>query len=79
MYFRNYPKTTLKNIGTKLNKNQIKIIGLIKNNPYITREEIAKKTGITTDGVKYNLNKLVKNNIIERIGPSNGGYWTIKK
>ena len=31
-----------------------------------------------TDGIKYNLGKLVNNDIIERIGPNNGGYWKIK-
>ncbi|MBQ0035703.1 MAG: hypothetical protein KBT35_02165 [Firmicutes bacterium] len=33
--------------------------------------------GITSDGVKYNLDKLKKDNIIERIGPDKGGYWKI--
>ena len=28
--------------------------------------------GITEDGVKYNLNKLKNNGIIERVGPANG-------
>ena len=35
--------------------------------------------GITEDGVKYNLNKLKNNGIIERIGPAKGGYWKILK
>ena len=25
------------------------------------------------------LKKLVDNNVIERIGPDNGGYWNVKK
>lgn len=70
-------KTTQKTTQ-KLNKNQIKIINFIKENPYITRNELAIKLNITTDGVKYNLKKLIDNNIIERIGPDNGGYWSIK-
>lgn len=68
-------KTTQK---IKLNNNQIKIIELIKENPKITRKEIADKLNITSDGAKYNLKKLVNNNIIERIGPDNGGYWDIR-
>lgn len=68
-------KTTQK---TKLNNNQLKIIKLIKENQNITRNELANKLNITEDGIKYNLKKLVNNNIIERIGPNNGGYWKIK-
>lgn len=68
-------KTTQK---IKLNNNQLKIIELIGENPKITRNELADILNITSDGVKYNLKKLVDNNIIERIGPDNGGYWKVK-
>lgn len=68
-------KTTQK---IKLNNNQLKIIKLIKEDPKITRNELADILNITSDGVKYNLKKLVDNEIIERIGPDNGGYWKIK-
>lgn len=68
-------KTTQKN---KLNINQIKILELIKDNPYITRKELANKINITEDGVKYNIKKLIDNGIIERIGADKGGYWKVK-
>lgn len=68
-------KTTQK---IKLNFNQNKIVELINENPKITRKELAQNLKITTDGVKYNLKKLVDNNIIERIGADNGGYWKVK-
>ena len=60
-----------------MNTNQLKIIDLIKENPKITRNELASILNITSDGVKYNLKKLVDNKILERIGPDNGGYWKI--
>ena len=69
-------KTTQKTTQ-KLNSNQEKIIELIRQNPKITRKEMALKLGITEDGVKYNLKKLSVNNIIERVGSDNGGYWSI--
>ena len=69
-------KTTQK---TKFNDNQKQIINLIEKNPSITRREIAKIINITEDGVKYNINKLKTNKIIERVGPVNGGYWIINK
>ncbi len=68
-------KTTQK---IKLNNNQLKIIELIKGNPKITRNELASELNITSDGIKYNLRKLINKDIIERIGPNNGGYWKIK-
>ena len=68
-------KTTQK---IKLNKNQLIIIELIKDNPKITKNEMAKKMNITVDGVKYNLKKLSENDIITRVGPDNGGYWKVK-
>lgn len=71
-------KTTQKNTQIKLNKNQLKIINIIKETPSITRKELTKILNITEDGVKYNLNKLRKNNIIERIGSDKSGYWKIK-
>lgn len=68
-------KTTQK---IKLNNNQLKIIELVRDNPKITRNELSNKLNITPDGVKYNLKKLVDNDIIERVGPDNGGCWEIK-
>lgn len=44
-------KTTQK---IKLNSNQLRIVKLIKENPKITRNELANKLEITSDGVKYN-------------------------
>ena len=62
----NYPETTRK------------IIELIEDKPYITRQEIADNVKITLDGVKYHLNKLYKNKIIKRVGPAKGGHWKVK-
>jgi len=50
-----------------------KILELISQNSKISRKEMAINiVGITEDGVKYNLNKLKNNGIIERVGPANG-------
>lgn len=70
-------KTTQKTTQKKLNDNQLEIVNLIRINSSITRKELATKLKLTEDGVKYNLNILLKNNIIERIGPDKGGYWKI--
>lgn len=62
-----------------LNDNQLKIIELIKENPKMTRKELAKKINITDDGIKYNLKKLTEKGIIKRIGAKNGGYWLVEE
>lgn len=71
--------TTKKTTQKKLNNNQEKILEIINKNPNITRNELAKIIGITSDGVKYNLDKLKKENIIQRIWPDKGGYWKITR
>ena len=71
--------TTQKTTQKKLSKNQEKILKIISKNPNVTRNELAMSIGITSDGIKYNLDQLKKANIISRIGPDKGGYWKIIK
>ncbi|HDL18750.1 MAG TPA: hypothetical protein ENH29_06830 [Bacteroidetes bacterium] len=35
---------------------------------------MASAIGITDNGVKYHLNRMQKNGIMQRIGPDKGGY-----
>jgi len=56
---------------------QERILNIIKNKPYITRNQIAKEIGLTSDGVKYNLDVLRKNGRIRHIGPTKKGHWVI--
>ena len=59
-------------------KTTQKILELIRENPYITRKELAKKIdNITEDGIKYYLKRLKEKGILKRIGPDKGGYWEI--
>ena len=61
-------------------KTEERIIEILSQNPQASRANIAEALGgITEDGVKYQLNKLKKQGIIERIGPDKGGYWKIIK
>ena len=76
-------ETTIDNILTtqkttqKLNENELLILKYIKEDKFITRSELADKLSITPDGVKYNLNKLKKLNIIKRNGSDRNGYYEI--
>lgn len=58
-------------------KTTQKILSAIKENPRITREELAKLLGITPDGVKYHLDNLKKKGFIKRIGGRKEGVWEI--
>ena len=60
-------------------KTTQKILDLLRQNPSLSRREIAQILGnITKDGVKYQLNQLKKRGLISRIGPDKGGHWEVK-
>ena len=63
--------------GKTTQKTTQKILGLIKENPDITRRELASIIGILEDGIKYHLTNLKSMGVLERIGPDKGGYWRI--
>ncbi len=65
--------STQKNTGS----TQKRIVDAIKENPYISRREIAEKVGITEDGVKKQLANMKRTGVIERIGADKGGYWSV--
>lgn len=54
-----------------------KIIERLRNNPKITRSELASILGISSDGVKYHLQKMTTEGIIVRHGAARGGYWEV--
>ena len=64
---RNYPETTRE-----------KLLNIIANNPGLTRKELAELLGITSDGVKYHIQKLTDEGIIKREGSDRTGKWIIK-
>ncbi|MEW6096665.1 MAG: helix-turn-helix domain-containing protein [bacterium] len=72
-------KTTQKTIQRTTQKTTQKILEIIKQNPYISRKELANIVGITEAGVKFNLNQLKEKGIIHRVGPDKGGYWEVIK
>lgn len=56
-----------------------KIIEQIHNNPKITRNELASILGITSDGVKYHLQKMTTEGVVVRHGSARSGYWEVIK
>ncbi len=64
-------------MGDSSQKTNLKILGLIRQNPGITAKELTQTTGLSLAGVKYNLNKFKKKNVLKRIGPDKGGHCEI--
>jgi ATP-dependent DNA helicase RecG len=63
-------------VKTALQTTQ-KITALIRQNPEITRQELAMALGITDSGVKYHLKKMQDKGLLHRVGPDRGGYWEV--
>lgn len=72
---------TEKNVTVKVTQkvtvNQNKIIEVIRKNPHITQNEIAKIIGITRKSVILNMKTLQENGLIKRIGADKNGFWQI--
>lgn len=63
-------------ILTDLDKEVLK---LLLKKPEITQKEMALELGWKVERVKYYTNKLKKQNVIERVGSSQKGYWKVHK
>ena len=63
----------------RLAESQKRILELTKENPYISKNELSKKIGISTTAIDKNITKLKKEGLLKRIGPDKGGHWEIVK
>lgn len=72
-------KTVTPKVTVKVTVNQKKIIEAIKNNPYITQEELAEIVGIARKNIVANMKKLQTNGLIKRVGADKNGYWQIEE
>lgn len=75
--FDYYEMQIKENVAKTTQKTAQKILDILAKNPSATRAELASATGLSPDGVKWNLDKLKKSGKIRRIGPDRGGYWEI--
>ena len=73
------PETTLENAVTILGTSEERILLAIKKSPTITVSVLAKTTGLSIDGVKWNLRKLKALGKIRRVGYTKGGHWEVLK
>ena len=64
-------------ITVKITVNQQKIIDVIKENPFITQEELSKIVGIARLNINKNMKKLQELGIIKRVGADKNGHWEV--
>lgn len=72
-------KTVGITVGKTVGKTRERVILLIKENPRITREELADSLGLSVRGIEWNLRKLKEEGILRREGPRKGGRWVIEE
>jgi ATP-dependent DNA helicase RecG len=72
-------KKGTKRAQKRAQKGQEKVLALIKENPEITIPELAKACDATFKSIRNTLEELRKENMITRVGPTNGGHWEITK
>lgn len=64
-----------KKAALKKRKRQQGIIGLIRQDPNITMEEMAEKLDVHERTIKRDIEEL--KNVIEHVGSTKGGHWVI--
>jgi Fic family protein len=69
-------KVTVK-VTSKVTVNQQKILEAIKENPFITQEELSQIIGISRKSIIQNMKKLQENDLIKRVGADKNGCWEI--
>ena len=72
----NEKKVTVK-VSVKVTVNQQKIIEVIKENPFVTQEELAQIIGLSRKSIIQNMKKLQDNGLLKRVGADKNGHWEI--
>ena len=69
-------KVTAK-ISVKVTVNQQKILDEIKENPFVTQEELAQIIGLSRKSIIQNMKKMQENGLLKRIGADKNGHWEV--
>ncbi len=62
---------------TRSPKSAEKILAIVRAMPDVTVRELAEATGLSVDGVNWNIRKLKSSGRLLRIGPDKGGHWQV--
>ena len=63
--------------GQKITAKQAAVLDLIKQNPSISRKDLAARMGINISAVRKHLDALRKKGVVQRVGPDRGGDWNV--
>ena len=74
---RGVPEGLSKRLPKGLSESAYSICMMIISDNYISRKELAEKTGISTTAIQKHLNKLKALGILKRIGSAKYGHWEI--
>ena len=69
-------KVTVK-VSVKVTVNQQKILDEIKENPFVTQEELAQIIGLSRKSIIQNMKKLQENGLLKRVGADKNGRWEV--
>jgi len=72
-------KTSQKTIHKEVTPSEQAIMDLIREDPAITRAELAKKANLSVAGVRYNTDKLQRKGLLKRVGGKKTGRWEVTK
>jgi len=64
-------------VTVKVNVNQQKIIDAVKQNSFVTLQELSDIVGIAKKNISANMKKLQENGFIKRIGSDKNGRWEV--
>lgn len=73
----NPPQKGEKSTPKKLGATAQSILDILSEDPYLKREEIATRSGLKLEGVKYQLNQLQKKGYLERKEGRKTGRWIV--
>lgn len=62
-------------VNVKVNVNQQKIMAAIKQNPFVTLDELTAIVGIAKKNISANMKKLQESGMVRRIGSDKNGHW----
>ena len=62
--------------GVRLAETRIEMLQLIKDNPYISKAELAQLLELHPSAVSRNIDAL-HGKFLRRVGPDKGGFWEI--
>ena len=72
------PRKVARKGGQKITAKQAIVLDLIKQNPAISRKDLAGILEINESAVRKHLDALKNKGIIQRVGPDKGGHWEVK-